>query len=199
MENVEKIRAFIAIYPSSEVLLRLREWMKKLRHDLGEDGIRWIKNEQMHLTLQFLGYIPAEQIEEIQNALRQSIFSHHRFTLKAESLGCFPNISRARVLWVGLSGQTNELQKLKSGFDKILIPFGYKPEPRKFQPHLTVARFSQLSGAQRAVLKERIEKYANLSAGNFAIEKIELMESRLSPRGASYHPVASFSLHGTTC
>lgn len=191
--NPEKIRAFVAIHPPREVIDRLIVVMDKVKRELNDPALRWVKPEQIHLTLQFLGYIPREQVDAFGQAIEQAVSTNTRLSLQAESLGCFPSASRPRVLWVGLSGQVQELQKLKSDLDQTLSPLGYQPETRPFHPHLTLARVSgQIS--KRNIFKQVMDEHVDYSAGDFPVEAVHLMQSLLSPKGSTYHALGSFSL-----
>ncbi|MBA4150568.1 MAG: RNA 2',3'-cyclic phosphodiesterase [Verrucomicrobia bacterium] len=192
--DVEKVRAFIAIHPPRDVVGQLIALVAKLKRTLKDDAFRWVKLEQLHLTLQFLGYIPREQLEEFQEVVAGVVSRHKSFYLKTESLGCFPSVSRARVLWVGLTGEGEALQRLKSDLDKGLVPLGYQPEERPFHPHLTLARIPVLPASCRTLLQQQVAAHDTYSSGEFTVQTVELMQSFLSPKGASYRLLGSFSL-----
>ena len=95
------IRAFIAVELPAQVHALLTTVQEELRESLGRaaGAVRWVRPEGTHLTLQFLGDVPAGSIEPIEQALRVACASASPFTLKVEGLGAFPNPRRPRMPW----------------------------------------------------------------------------------------------------
>ena len=99
---MDAIRAFVAIELPPFVLDELAQIEARFRPQVPDGCVRWVKPDSIHLTLKFLGQVPSDQIELITASLRTAVASHHAFTLNIAGAGCFPNLSRPRVVWVGV-------------------------------------------------------------------------------------------------
>src|SRR5437870_3827882 len=141
------IRSFIAVELPPQVHALLTTVQEELRESLGgaASAIRWVRPEGTHLTLQFLGDVPASSIERIEQALRAACASASPFTLKVEGLGAFPNPRRPRVIWVGLTGDPGALAALRSLHESVtgqMKTLGFRPD-NSFKPHLTLGRIRE--------------------------------------------------------
>ena len=99
----EKLRLFVALELPPHVLEALEAVQRDLRVQVPERAARWVRPEGIHLTLKFLGDVPAGQVGEIEQGLHAAAKGHAPFELRTEGLGVFPNPKRARVLWVPAS------------------------------------------------------------------------------------------------
>jgi RNA 2',3'-cyclic 3'-phosphodiesterase len=183
------MRAFIAIELPEAVKQELSQVQRRLRAEIG-DGVRWVNTDGVHLTLKFLGEVGPRSIPAIEAALRRVSQEQTCFSARTGELGAFPNPRRPRVLWVGVAGSVENLLKLQRMVDEALTSLGFAAESRSFSAHLTLGRVND--GASRQV-QERIGKA--LAAGKvdnlqIPVDGVSLMESRLTPRGASYSQVA---------
>jgi 2'-5' RNA ligase len=181
------VRAFIAIHPSDEVAERLADLRDELSDDLPDSAVRW--STQLHLTTQFLGNIDDTRIAEYATAIRNACTATKPFVLCCTGMGCFPSARQPRVIWAGLTGDIEPLQKLKANVDAALEPLGYVPENRAFKPHLTVARVREMNARQRQRMPKLVEQYQTTDFGEWPVDRIELMQSLLSPKGAQYKVV----------
>lgn len=180
----KSIRAFIAI----ELPLPLREdLIDSVTHatpNVPDRAIRWVKPGNIHLTLRFLGNTQETHISAIGEKLQAGLNSWNPFTLTTDKLGCFPNPGRPRVVWVGLTGDLEQLVSLNRLVEQTVTDFGWEPEKRRFNPHLTVGR----------VKNSRQVAAANIPYGNvlidqtFRVDSISLIESTLMSSGAIYTP-----------
>ncbi len=172
------MRAFIAvsIRPNSEISL--------LADSLREaENARVPRGEELHVTLSFLGDISEKDKDDICKSISSIV--HEAFSIKTTSIGAFPQITRARVAFVGIdSNGLLELHSLVSG----KIPQKYR-ETREFVPHLTVARFKRPMDLS-VLYRENDGK----DFGTYRIEKFTLFRSDLRPDGAVYTPVCTVQL-----
>lgn len=178
------LRAFIAItLPTTlqHAVAEVREVLQPLHFPW-----RWVTPAQIHLTLRFLGNVPAEQVTTIAQAMACAVQGHTAFTLRAQSLGCFPHPSRPRVLWVGLADPSQALARLNERLTASLIPVGFPPEDRPFHPHLTLARAQ--TGGRSPQLWPILQAYQNRCFGEFAVTQLHLFQSELR-RGGALHTV----------
>ncbi len=181
------MRAFIAIHPSAKVVERLADLRAKLESDLPTSAVRW--SDQLHLTTQFLGTIDDARVKEYGAAVQKACAGIKPFTLCCSGIGCFPTAHQPRVIWAGLSGELEPLRTLKNALDKLLGQLGYVPETRAFKPHLTIARVRQLNARQRQRMPKIVEQFHDTAFGEWRVDRIELMQSLLSPKGAQYKVV----------
>jgi 2'-5' RNA ligase len=183
------IRAFIGVQIAPEVRARISQAIAQLAPEISR--IRWVREENFHFTLKFLGFIEEPQIEPISNALAQAIHPFRRFTINAKCLGVFPDIKRARVLWVGLQG--NDLPALAKSVESVLEPFGFPRENRIFRPHLTVGRWRPPMGSQQQ-LDGKLKRWKDIEFGESAVDEVVLFQSILKSDGAVYRPLKEVPL-----
>lgn len=203
--GMEFIRAFIAIelpHTWQTALADLQAaWQQQDRQIAGQ--VRWVAPENVHLTLKFLGDVSTSKIATLQTTLRAICQTQTPFQLTMGLPGVFPNPSRPRVLWVGLTGDLPRLQHLAQAIEKGLIPLQFAPEHREFSPHLTLGRVRDTATpAQRQrigelvtsfQLEHTIARWQNLES--LVVQGVNLMRSDLSPSGAHYTRLATLPLH----
>jgi 2'-5' RNA ligase len=178
------LRAFIAItLPTTlqHTAAEVRQAFQSLQFPW-----RWVTPAQIHLTLRFLGNVPAEQVTSIAQAMECAIQGQTAFILRAQSLGCFPHASRPRVLWVGLADPSQALAHLNERLTAALMPLDFPPEDRPFHPHLTLAR------AQHSIRSNQLlpvlQAYQNRCFGEFSVTQLHLFQSELQ-RGGARHTI----------
>jgi 2'-5' RNA ligase len=184
------LRLFAAVdIPASarDVVVRAVEpWRERL------PGGRWVHPENWHITVKFLGRTWPRLVEWVREACGQAAAEIHPFRLALQGFGVFPGRTRARVLWVGLRDKEGSLAALASALDRRLER-EFPPEKRAFSAHLTVARFNP-----PIPFREHAEalQETQVEAGPFRVGRLVLYRSHLSPRGARYEPLETFSLRG---
>ena len=191
----ERPRLFVAVELPDEIRAALAALQDELRRHVPE-GLRWVRQEGIHLTLKFLGETPAERLPAIQQALEQAAGASRPHALSLGGLGTFGSGSRPQVLWIALDGDVDATSALQQQVEGGLEPLGYSRERRPFAPHLTLARVrpesaravaAPLGGALEAVRPPR---------GEMQVRELALMRSFLRPGGAVYRAVATFPLGG---
>jgi 2'-5' RNA ligase len=204
---MEKIRTFIAIELDESIKDGLTKLQKRLKGEAPQGSVRWVRPEGIHLTLKFLGDVPADQIGEITRALQKSCQGFAPFSLSCGGLGCFPNLKRPRVVWVGIQEEsesarggfgihrTGTLAQLQKAIEENVAPLGYPTEKRKFSPHLTLGRVQRRvsSGDQRR-LGELVGASQIGTLGQMEVRSVNLMRSDLRPSGAVYTWLAEMEL-----
>lgn len=180
------LRLFVAIELPGEV----RSVLSKLQHDLQRDAalarLRWVRPEGIHLTLKFLGAVPAEKLIDIEAAVQRAVAGIHPFELSLGKLGTFGSKRAPRVLWVDIAGDTETLARLQRQVERELTPLGFPAEGRAFAPHLTLARVppepaSDAAGPLAEVIANREAPRATIAA-----KELALMKSDLRRDGAVY-------------
>lgn len=96
------IRAFIAIEISPGIQNQLDEIQKQLRNQIKDNAIHWVRSQNIHLTLQFLGDVSITNLNDIKNILAEEAINHEPFEITIGNLGAFPNNNHPRVIWVGV-------------------------------------------------------------------------------------------------
>lgn len=187
-----KYRIFIAINLPEEIKTNLGDFQKKY------SGLpaRWIKPGNMHITLEFLGYIDEEAIEELKQIISKITAKHSLFPISLTNI-CYapPKITPPRMIWA-MGEQTESFTSLKDDLEKELsksAKIRFIPERKEPMPHVTLARIKdwewrRIEPEERPGVGERV---------NFEVpvESIDLMESVLKKSGPEYTILESFNLN----
>jgi 2'-5' RNA ligase len=184
--NPEQIRSFIAIELPEEAkkgLARLRKELERDEHKF----VKWVDPAGIHLTLKFLGNIPSKQVAEITEAMKKASQGISLFHLEISGLGAFPSLRQARVFWVGVGGEMDQLSRLQQNIDSALAALGFAKEQRPFVPHLTLARIREgASPPERRSFGELVGSTVFEDKYPVEVEAVRLMRSQLTPAGAIY-------------
>lgn len=192
---MEQIRTFVAIELDDDLKKGLTETQDLLKGRGISDLVRWVKPRGIHLTLKFLGNVPADRINEIVVTINQGVRGIRPFALSFGGLGCFPSPSRPNVIWIGVDGDTETLSRLQGSIENRLSTLGYRPEKRKYTPHLTLGRVARhVETGERRQLGGLIEKQRVDLLGEMTVLEVSLMKSELSRAGAKYTRLAAIDL-----
>lgn len=192
---LETVRAFIALELPDEARRLLSVIQDGLRRGGAGAPVRWVEPGSIHLTLKFLGDVPAERVEAVTAALARATLGTSPFTLATGDLGVFPPRGVPRVVWVGLTGRVDRLSQLQASVEREVAPLGFPAEARVFSPHLTLGRVREGTPADAA--RGLGQATAQTSPpGSVAIPVVEvvLMRSRPQPGGSVYTPLARSAL-----
>ncbi|KHL94220.1 hypothetical protein QW71_19415 [Paenibacillus sp. IHB B 3415] len=142
MEHKEPEQEFERLFIAIPLPEALRYYLKNesARVSSGLKFARWTHFEDFHITLQFLGDTPKEDIPGLFEALRKVSSSSKGFQLKLGEWGTFGLPDSPRVLWTGVSGELEPLRELQKKVVSATLPLGFTAETRTYNPHLTVAR-----------------------------------------------------------
>lgn len=187
------IRAFIAIHVPEWIRHRLSQVQQELQRGLGPQAVRWAPLDQMHLTLRFLGHIPDESVSPLIEALLPVAAAASGIHLGVCGLGAFPSVRQPRVLWAGLSGAVEALQHLQRQVAEASSTWG-EPEEREFHPHVTLGRVKELRSRESRQLSSLVEARSAQPFGDWPVTDFHLMQSQLSPRGATHRSIRTFPL-----
>ncbi len=184
------MRLFVALDLPNPVRYAIAELIAKLQPK--SRSARWIKPENLHITLKFIGHVSNEKLNPIQTAL-SSIHTTQPVELHFRGMGFFPNEHRPRAFWCGIASSPN-LAELAANIDRALVPLGIEAETRPFTPHLTLARFKSDEGIHEVVRAATDMKTTDFGAATET--NFHLYESLLKSTGAQYNRVASFPFVG---
>ncbi len=178
------MRCFLALEINEETREKLAETIRKAR----QTGINvsFVKPEQLHVTLLFLGEKNESEIGRIQEKLQESKFP--RFRLYVKGAGFFPNEQRINVFWTGAGDEQNKLQQL---YERTCQLLNEKAE-KHFVGHITLARVKGKENLEE--LRGFKQSLENEVFGEFEVEKVVLKKSTLTPAGAVYEDLNSFPL-----
>ncbi|HVK58001.1 MAG TPA: RNA 2',3'-cyclic phosphodiesterase [Candidatus Kapabacteria bacterium] len=188
-----KIRAFLAVKTPPEWDEKLADLQRNLKSKFGSGAFRWVKPDQIHITLRFFGWLKIEEAEDLKQKLPPILKVHPPFALTCVGLGCFPNARRPRVFWAGLQGDLEMAGALQRKILAATDGYGEPPEERPFKPHLTLARLKEPDRRHVTDLEEAISRGFQIDQP-WKVTTVLLMESHLSPKGSTYEVVAKFEL-----
>jgi RNA 2',3'-cyclic 3'-phosphodiesterase len=175
------LRCFIAIGVPEPIKTDIGEVIDILKkHDA---DIKWVRPENMHLTLKFLGGTDEALLPKIKESLSDIVSSYAPFYIRIYGTGVFPNKRYPRVIWIGIE-DPDILKKLKEDIEDSMSIFGYQREDKEFNPHLTLGRVRSQKGVVQAVTE--LDNFKGKEFGSFSVERIELMKSELKPGGPEY-------------
>jgi 2'-5' RNA ligase len=176
------MRCFVAVvldHALREPLVRLlRERLPRTR------DVRWCTEQQLHVTLKFLGEARDDQVPAICNAIAAAAEFVKPFSLRLSGLGCFPSPRNPRVLWCGVEDPAEGCAKWLELADPLLTEIGFPPENRAFHPHVTLGRSKSAAGS--GIMRRVLDDVSNPTAPEMTVEQVVLFESRLAPTGAQY-------------
>ena len=194
---MDAVRAFIAIELPEAILVELGNIEERLKPQMPHDSIRWVRADSIHLTLKFLGQVPSDQLGLITSSLRAAAGAHASFALEVKSAGCFPNIHRPRVVWVGVQEHDHQLHGLQRAIENAIAPLGYPTEIRDFTPHLTLGRVARdVRQIDQKKIGEVVQAARVGSIGQWEVKQVALIKSDLKPNGAEYTVLAYAPLGG---
>jgi RNA 2',3'-cyclic 3'-phosphodiesterase len=186
------VRLFVAAEPSEDVRCAAFGAGDRLRRALADrriaDGIRWVPQENLHLTVWFLGEVSDARATAVLDTLRGPV-SVHPFDLHLAGLGAFPPSGPPRVFWMGVARGRDELARVHEALGTRLAPWGFEGEGRPYSAHLTLARVKEPPPAPSRAAIRHLLKEATADAGSCRIETLTVFRSRTSPRGAAYESV----------
>jgi len=175
-------RLFVAI----ELPDRVKQELAQLKSPI--PGARWVPQEQLHLTLAFLGDVDGTAAEQLIRALSEVRVPG--FTLRLSETGCFPNRSKPRVLWVGLKNNP-QLNRLAEQIRSAVLACSILQEERPFSAHITIARLKQPAGREVARFLDQPFKH---DLSTFAVREFILYCSQLTSDGALHIPLKKYPL-----
>ena len=186
------MRLFVAVDLSDEARDALAVEQKRIASALAgtKSSVRWVKAEQTHLTLVFLGNVEAARTPAVAEEVSRAV-ELPPFEMVLEGVGVFPPRGAPRVLWVGASEGAEEVTLLQRELAARVERLGIALEQRPFHPHLTIGRWreSRPPDRDRAIGAARKGALARVQ-----VESATLYESRLSPAGPAYTPLARANL-----
>ncbi len=144
----------------------------------------WVRPENVHLTLKFLGNIHPDRVSEIGHVLKTVAGEFGPFSLSFSELGMFPKSGGPRVLWMGVKDPGQTLPALHRRVQAGLESLGFEPENRPYSPHLTLARIKSPKNGR--LLREQVKTKPEVEPVVFEVDRIVLFQSELTAGGSRY-------------
>ena len=179
MGAVSTERLFVALVLPERVRRAARQWCRAAR--VGERGWREVSEQNLHLTLRFLGESPADLADSLGPELEQALAGLQAPRLVLDGWGSFGSPTRPRVIWIGVGGEIDRLQRLAERVEACVRRKGLPPETRPLRAHLTVARPRR--GERQSLPPASCPAPA---AETFAAAQVALFASQLRPGGPIY-------------
>jgi len=190
-----RVRTFIAVELSPRVITCAGKLIDELRVTGAE--INWVRPQEMHLTLKFLGDISDTETPDVCRVIKQVADDFEPFEIICRGAGAFPNNRAPRTLWIGIQDGAEELKRLQAVIDDALnSKLGYGKEPRGFYPHLTIGRVKHAEPDQRQQLVELLEKHANFDGDLAIVDEVVTFASFLGRGGPKHDPLDHAELRG---
>jgi len=173
------MRIFLGVFPPAPVQQVAAELIERWRRP--GDGVSWVKRENLHFTVRFLGELGDDGARRAAEAAQQGAAEHHAFEATLGAPGAFPSARRARVLWLGLSKGAEPFVSLARSVGRALERRGFETEDRPFTAHLTLGRVRERDQDWSARLEASISEPAA-----FTVDRVTVIRSTLSPKGSIY-------------
>lgn len=157
----------------------------------GIEGAKWQSEDQMHLTLRFIGEVTNNQATDINAALGLVPFTPFDLTLK--NTDYFGTGKRPRILWAGISGEA-DVKQLADRINRALLNVGIPVEDHKYTPHITLARLKRIHADS---LGPFLDHNAGLTSPPFHITHFSLFQSHLGHSGASYRVISRYPIESS--
>jgi RNA 2',3'-cyclic 3'-phosphodiesterase len=188
------MRLFVAIELPETVKQAIVAIQKRIAPAAGGGAatMRWTRPEQMHLTLAFIGNVDQPRSTAVVHALSPPIDAAP-FAIALEGLGVFPARGAPRILWLGVTDGARDLIRVQRHVAGRLATAGVTLEARPYHPHVTLARWKSSPPADAQAIDGVQSAGGPIRAG---VDRVTLFESRQSPAGSVYTPVAATRLTG---
>jgi len=185
------IRSFLAFELPPEIRGQIGTVYKELQKI--RMPVRWVKEENIHLTMVFLGSVSEDAIDEIKEKVPLVVKRFSTIRTMLNGVGVFPHWRKPRVIWVGLDGEVEKLSNLRDELQAELKVFGLREEKRPFRPHLTIGRFKGIVDRDEE-LKCILDRYHDITSDFCYLNELILFKSDLKPDGPVYTRMATWPL-----
>ena len=186
---MDSLRTFIAIELPPDVRARVAQHIACLRNELPDVRAGWSREDNLHLTLKFLGDVPIADIPRVSEAVAIATKSVSSFELTFFDSGTFPPHGRPSVLWIGTPA--SGLQALHAPIEEELAEAGFARESRPFRPHLTIARLRHLQGARQLAELHKSLRFAPIE---FDVSEVVVFKSELLTQGSKHTAISRHEL-----
>jgi 2'-5' RNA ligase len=189
MADQETWRVFCAVAIPDEVRALIARHTSQLKQGVPDAQASWTPEENIHLTLKFLGETPQTRVQELSAAVSRATVGIEPFKVSVEETGAFPTHGPPRVLWIGINDPEGKLQRLYTSLEEECAKAGFPKETRGLHPHLTIARLRKL---QHARTLASVHKQMLFGPVSVDVSELLVIRSELGRNGSKY---SVFSRH----
>jgi RNA 2',3'-cyclic 3'-phosphodiesterase len=192
--NEQTYRTFIAIELPLHIRHLIKAHIDQLRSAFPRVRASWSREDNLHLTLKFLGEVPVARTGALFNACREAVKQAGPFELMVKGCGSFPPHGKPKVLWIGIEeAETSEsrLHQLHAAIEDSCAAHGFEREERPYHPHLTIARVREAKNTR--ALADR-HKQTDFAAEMFTVSEVVVFRSELSSAGSKHSPLSRHRL-----
>ncbi|MDZ4818068.1 MAG: RNA 2',3'-cyclic phosphodiesterase [Planctomycetota bacterium] len=180
---MKPIRTFVAVEVWPEIRERARWLIRQFEGTSAQ--VRWTDTAQLHLTMNFLGDVSARDIPAVCQNVSQVTSQFAPFDVEIANVGVFPSYTNPRTIWIGVGDGSDQLVKLYEALADNLIELGFRPEGRRFRPHLTIGRVRAMPDGPDDLV-ERLQQHAEFEAGPMMISEVTVFSSEMQRTGPVY-------------
>lgn len=185
-------RTFIAIKVEPEKILT--DLFKTLKSNLKDEKIKWVEENNLHLTLRFLGETSQTQFRQADWLLKKLASEFKPFSFDLQGTGFFGNRSQPKVLFVSVVN-AEILSRFADRLVKDISDFGFQTDEKPFSPHLTLGRIKQLQNGTQFL--DLVKQYKNVPFQKVTVNEVIFYESILLPTGPVYKPLRLYQLNNS--
>lgn len=183
------MRLFIAIPIDDKTRLEVCRMCDYLKERVSD--VRWVKAENLHITMKFLGDTKEKLVPEISSAMEE-VSKYLPFEMEIGGIGGFPSLASARVIWVGAYDESQTVHRIYEEIETGIGNLGFKKEKRKYSPHITVGR------SKRKPVRVDVGHELGKRAGStLIVNEVVLYKSDLKSSGAEYTVLERVAGHGS--
>lgn len=193
MPKRDRLRTFIAVEVPAELRARARQLIRLF--DGTGASVKWVDDAQLHFTLNFLGDVEVLEASQVCQVVRAATAELAPFAIEVRGAGAFPHVARPRTVWLGVGEGESAMVALHDALELELEALGFRPEGRRFRPHLTVGRVRG-TGEGIGELAARIAAQQDFSAGRMVVDEVTVFTSRLERQGPVHDVLATAELRG---
>jgi len=184
----ESWRVFCAIDLAVDVRTRLMGQIKRLRESVPHALASWSREENIHLTLKFLGEIQTSRVSNLSNAAARAVADFSPFQITLEETGLFPKYGTPRVLWIGVKDESGKLAEFHTRLEEACAREDFAKEDRPFHPHLTIARLRKPQDARTLAAAHREMRFEPAAV---AVAELLVIRSESSGAGSKYTVIST--------
>jgi len=186
-----QIRTFIAVDISNGIRNSAFKAITRLSGQATD--YNWVEKDNLHITLNFLGDVEEAEVPKVCRVVEETVTEFGSFDMSVQGLGCFPNLEKPRVVWLGVDQGQQELQALNDRLAGALEELRFPREIKDYHPHLTLGRIRR-GGRWSPGISEFVEQQSHLRAGNMIVDKVGVYSSFMDRSGPTYTPMAKVNL-----
>ena len=169
----------------------LEKYISSLQELFADSIIKWVKTDNLHMTLKFLGKTSIDKVEKIKMELSEIVKNNQPFDMKIQGSGVFKDFFRPTILWVGVRDH-DIFDKLKNDIENVMAEIGFDIDHRRFKPHMTIGRIKKI--INRDEFEKFVRGYEHMLFQMIHIEEIILYESILKAEGPAYVELDKFKI-----